>query len=718
MKMSSRIFLLFTLPLFFYTAVHCKSINPLVINDFNRFEENGKVGLKNQKGEILIPAQFDALGWSNGEFSIVENAIGYRINGQWGLISTTNHKITKNEFIDLSPGPEQVLIARKKIANSVKVKTGCITTAGKTLVPFLYDGLSISSLRAIVYEKTGTQFKHGLIDLNNKILVPLKYQAIYPLGSLRYAVVSFDNKTAIFTDDGKQLTNFLIDSISSFKKSYAIIYQNQRQGLINREGQIKIEPTLREIKIEDDGAIKIRHTDAWIFLNGENKLIRQFNADSIQPAQRDIYKIKSADRIELANAEFKPLTKVVISSIGNFYKGKALFESRGRTGLLGSDGSVLIEAKYLNLIIESDRIRASSPHQGMKQWVLMDTVGNVVSEKRYDFIAPYNGVFYPAKRKNFWGALNKDGKEVISCVHDSLVQYHNDHIVVKFKDQYGIINVKENWIIPPQNDPLQLINSDRYLQVSQPNTFLKSLKGEIIYFTENRIDIKPDYLLEYVSTGAIWKIDMNGLIADRYVQQEGIEKIFMESEGYRAIKKDGKYGFVDDRARLRIANRYEDVKPFNEGMAGAKILGRWGYINKDDRIAIQPVYDDVFQFHHGYAVVKQKGLFGLIDKNGKLILPVRYDAIEMLPTNRFLIKQNGLYGAADSNGRIILNIRYHSIQDVNNNYLIVGLDNKWGVITTQGLSTIPLIYDGIIYDQFHKQFLALRKAAWEVAQIQ
>ena len=33
---------------------------------FVTFEENGKVGLKNQAGAVMIPAVYDALGWSNG----------------------------------------------------------------------------------------------------------------------------------------------------------------------------------------------------------------------------------------------------------------------------------------------------------------------------------------------------------------------------------------------------------------------------------------------------------------------------------------------------------------------------------------------------------------------------------------------------------------------------------------------------------------------------
>ena len=82
---------------------------------------------------------------------------------------------------------------------------------------------------------------YGLIDLNNKILIPQQYKNIYSIGSLRYAVENFENKVALFTENGAQITPFTIDSISSFKKNFAVIHQGLHQGLIDREGNIKME---------------------------------------------------------------------------------------------------------------------------------------------------------------------------------------------------------------------------------------------------------------------------------------------------------------------------------------------------------------------------------------------------------------------------------------------------------------------------------------------
>jgi hypothetical protein len=37
------------------------------------FEENNKVGLRTSKGETVIPAQYQKLGWSNGSSEVIDS---------------------------------------------------------------------------------------------------------------------------------------------------------------------------------------------------------------------------------------------------------------------------------------------------------------------------------------------------------------------------------------------------------------------------------------------------------------------------------------------------------------------------------------------------------------------------------------------------------------------------------------------------------------------
>jgi heptosyltransferase-3 len=272
---------------------------------------------------------------------------------------------------------------------------------------------------------------------------------------------------------------------------------------------------------------------------------------------------------------------------------------------------------------------------------------------------------------------------------------------------------KEEWIITPRNYKLTLINDSRYVERSPKMTYLRAIDGSSIYFSENRLDIYPEYIIEHLATGGLWKLDLNGVIIDRQVQPEGfIEKIFIETEGLRGIKKNGQYGFVDSQGRLRIANRYDDIQPFQEELAAVKIRNKWGFINHEDKIAIQHGYEEVSLFKNGFSLVKQKGLYGLINKKGTQILQPRYEFVAVLPHGNLIIQQDKMFGLANAEGRILINPKYHTLEDLNNNYVIVERDGKFGVVTVQGISTVPLIYDHIAYDGFNNAFIALKKSEW------
>ncbi len=332
---------------------------------YSVFKANGKVGLKSEDGKVLIPAKYEALGWSAGEFSVLNNVTGYRHEGRWGLISLSNHLITKAEFEEILPAEASLLIVRKKSSLSLRIVSGVISTSGKEVIPFQYDDIRLSSLRAIVFTKLGNQYKYGLIDMENRMLIPQQFKNIKSIGSLRYAVENFESKIALYTESGKQITGFTIDSISPFKKNFAIIYQGLYQGLVDRDGSVKIEPKYREIKIKDDGSIFTRQPATWLFLDGQNKLTQKVQADSVGGISKNLLKLSVAGTINLIDYNLKPISTMTISSLEKFSKGKAIFTVKNKYGLIRSDGSVIIEPKYTSLI-EDNSFFVANLKQGGK----------------------------------------------------------------------------------------------------------------------------------------------------------------------------------------------------------------------------------------------------------------------------------------------------------------------------------------------------------------
>jgi hypothetical protein len=685
-------------------------------DSFVRFEEQGKVGLKDGTGRVLIPPTFEALGWSDGNFSVIGQVTGYKLRGKWGIINLQKQFLTAADFESLvCPGGDRV-IASKNL-NAFTVKYGCLDLAGKVVVPFNYDGIKISGLRAIVFNKNGIRFEHGVIDLNDRSVIPMKWHQITPLGTLRYNVENNERKSALFSEDGKQLTPFAIDSISSFHHGYAIVYQDFACGVIDREGEIKVPATYQAISIDDEGSIKGKDFDDWGIVDAKNQTLYHTAAESLIKSG-DFFQIIRQGKYGLVNYKLESVVAPVYDFLGPCEQGHWVAASDGKYGVIRKDKSFALPLKFDSAILDKMFVRVSENIGGKNRWSVYDTFGIQKTRSYYDEILPYNGKFFPAKKGAYWGAVNRYGDEFIHCVFDSLLGWRDGLLAARFRGQFGIITEDESWVVSPQDDTVTVANADHYFEQHEGITFLKDLTHQTIYFTNNHLVVEGDHLKETAANGRETRVSFQGVSVDANPHAIAVGDVifFEESEGMRRIKKDGKFGFVDTRGRLRIANRYDDAGNFHEELAPVKLIGKWGFVDLNDRIAINPNYDKVGEFTLGLAIVLRQQKEGLIDKNGKTILPIRYDRIIRNPAQTYLLEMSGvknLFGLADQMGSVLIEPRFEFLNNLGNGFVMAGRDGKFGLLTREGMSAIPMVYDGISAGATSDNFLLVKRGSWK-----
>jgi hypothetical protein len=61
---------------------------------------------------------------------------------------------------------------------------------------------------------------------------------------------------------------------------------------------------------------------------------------------------------------------------------------------------------------------------------------------------------------------------------------------------------------------------------------------------------------------------------------------------------------------MAIPFEYDDAKPFSDGLAAVKKDGKWGYIDTGGRVDIPFEYTNVTSFSEGLAAVKKGGKWG------------------------------------------------------------------------------------------------------------
>lgn len=684
--------------------------------EYERFEQGGKMGIRDNEGRVVLPAAFDALGWSDGGFFLVGQVTGYRKDGKWGLLNLQKKFITGAEYLTMTCGGGSRVVVSRNVS-AVSTKFGSLNLEGQLVIPFLYDDIVLHDNRAIVMQKKGVHYLYGLVDFDHRALLPVEYRKIAPLGTLRYAVQNTGGKTALFSDGGDWVTPFDIDSISSFHRDHAVVYQNGYQGLMDRSGNVLLKPIYREVMRPDSGEVHVRKPHAWKVMDLAQHELHRIEADDLEPITAHRIRFWWNGKFGLVDSLFRVILPPVYESITLVADDMAIVSQHSKSGLMRLNGELVLPMTFDELHPEGHLLRARWTEEGRHIWGLYDTVGVRKTIAPYDAIEPYNGYFFPVRRYGFAGAVDRTGIERIACVYDSLLEFNDQYCAARFKGLYGIITHRDEWVVPPSPGRKHLLPDSLYMERQGSLTMIKNFSGQIIYFTDNPLRVLPDRFVERLPDGMEKEINFRGQLMVRRPPdgarptESQVPSQPQESEGLILFRRHGKAGFVDNRGRLRIANRYDDAGDFREGRAAVRLLGKWGFIDASDQIVIHPIYDSRSSFENGTAIVSQGGKYGLIDRHGKVLLDLRYDSA-WRQGHDILLKENGMLGLANAMGHLLLEPRFDSIQPAGE-HAIVSQYSRYGLITREGLSVFPINYERLIYFPESKMFFALEIPAWE-----
>lgn len=751
--------------LLFIVCFFCNSSFSAIDNDDHQFtvvKEGSKKGLFDEDGKVIIPVIYEDLGWSKGTTGVYCKAIGYREHGLWGLIGIKNKKITTPLFNNLQPFCDKLLIASRK--NKSATYFGLINTKGEQELEFRYYSLEKNNeqLIAAVLEKNFPVY--GVINQKGKALIGFEYSNIVPLSAETYAVYDHSQHVALFDTEGVSLTSFGYDSITPFRNHLAVVYKDGKQGVIREDGTIAVPLNYKKVSIDDLGQVSVLPFGKWHVLTAENEPVRTYTFESIIPAGKNLYQVAIGDIQTFVDAEGKPLLPEQwrVTSLQDQF---AIIAHGNKYGVLSSKADtnrVILQPEYDSLTIDGNFILAcKKTPAGESAWSLFDDAGKKLTYYVYQSLKKSSESYFLAKRRDYWGYVDQQGGEAIACQYLAAEPFKHQRAQVSFIDGQGVIDEHGNWIIKPfkyNGAPLQLerIHDRLFIFHTKPHHYAAARYG-LIDNEGNEIFVSDAMLTDNGSS--VWEINEQGkyglisyegerLLDTKYdtisalqenaayiftkeggsgiLSKDGkvlvdLENPFQElhdmSENYFGVKIDDKFGFVDTLGRLRIANRYDSITHFKSGMAAVSLLGRWGYIDKTERLVVQPQFERAYPFSGGLAVVKKDGKYGMVDKKGETVVSIEYDRIYPGQKDRFLVARavNDGYqvGLVSKTGRALIYPKYDTLEDLGNGFVIITRKEKYGLLTVEGRSTIPLIYDDLLYDAYNNVYLALKSTGWQ-----
>lgn len=119
--------------------------------------------------------------------------------------------------------------------------------------------------------------------------------------------------------------------------------------------------------------------------------------------------------------------------------------------------------------------------------------------------------------------------------------------------------------------------------------------------------------------------------------------------------ENAKWGYVNEYLFLDIALVYSGAEDFSEGFAAVSKDGKWGYINTDGKDVIPLEYESVksvnyeekdtaFSFRNGFVPVKKGEKYGVINTKGETVVNFVFEAILQGKDGKYIACKDGEWG--------------------------------------------------------------------------
>ncbi len=174
------------------------------------------------------------------------------------------------------------------------------------------------------------------------------------------------------------------------------------------------------------------------------------------------------------------------------------------------------------------------------------------------------------------------------------------------------------------------------------------------------------------------------------------------SDQVAAVKKKGKYGFMDRFGEIKIDFEYDFARSFSNGMASVKKGDNWGYIDTSGEFVVPLEYDlgidrvVSFKFNDlGLAPVRtHDGKYGLVDRTGQIVFKPELEMIRRFSEGLASVKYQGKWGYLNPEGRFYIKPTLAEAGNFSEGMAVVKYGEKLGYINRKGKWVINPRFDG------------------------
>lgn len=333
-----------------------------------KFEKNGKYGLIDFEGKIIVEAEYDKIYALSG----IKDTLIIEKDGKKGLINNkTSEIIIDTKYVDI-------------IAISDKHEDGYIVK--------------------------NSENKFGVIANDKTEVLSEKYDDIKRVTGNGYYVVVENGKAEVIDKYGNIILDEGFDSVESIQLDNFIIIKNGKYGVIDKEGNTIIAPEYENIKF---GSV-----DSFIAQkNGKTGIIKKDGTEIINYEYERISYIENADFFQAEKDNFK--TDIIDRNFSKVLEDIIISEINSELGYLRVRSGE--EYKYYNFKLEektNKEILSTNTLFLIKEngkYGYENKNGERIVDCIYDDAKEQNEFGYCAVKKDGkWGSLKSDGTVIVS----------------------------------------------------------------------------------------------------------------------------------------------------------------------------------------------------------------------------------------------------------------------------------------------------------------
>ena len=408
----------------------------------SKYTEDGeyKYGVVDDEGVVYIPVNYDNISLFKEGNNFRDNVYKCQRNGKLGLVNSQDITLLQCEYSSIKHSGEYVYLVKNGKNGYAELKG---TDEVKSLIPCIYDKLESYSKDAPM--RATYNGKEGMIDGNNKIIIPFEYSNIgkfYNVGAYNMAWVERDGKYGIYNIDGTVIQPWDIE------KAYVM---NENSGTTYLTFDDFPDPSTPYIHIVVNGMTGVLSGKTYktvipckygyispiinerAFDKANNKWgIMDIQNNSIQDAIYDKIKINNnwlsdafttegifqdnmyafiGDKQGMIDKNGKAFIPVKYDSLGVFSENMIVAKCGNLYGYINSNGEECIPLTYSHADNFSEGLAAVKNEKG--KYLFIDASGvMVIKPHEYDRVGHFQNGTCKVYRKNKVCEIDREGKKV------------------------------------------------------------------------------------------------------------------------------------------------------------------------------------------------------------------------------------------------------------------------------------------------------------------